>query len=163
LATGDRILAVQRRNLAASGRGRLPSLVAANLGRPTLLRLPPREQELATIVHLRGETTAREIEQSFEGELTNSAIRSMLSRLVRKGILKRRQEGNRFVYTPAGTVEIDRHRALVRMSEEYFEGSLYRAGLALLELLDRQQPERVAELLYQFGEASDLRLAEKRA
>jgi predicted transcriptional regulator len=132
--------------------GGLSSLVAASWGPGPLTRLPGREQELAAIVYLRGEATARDVERALSDSLTNSAIRSMLTRLVAKGVLRKRKDGSRFVYLPAVSDRHVREGALSRLTQDYFHGSLYRAALAMLEQLDRQQPESVSFLIRQFRE-----------
>ena len=119
----------------------LPALVASSLGSPVLTRLPPREQEIATIVYLNTEVSAKELEAALSHAITNSAIRCMLGRLVAKGVLKRRKAyGKTFVYSPAVMLPEVQDRALQRLAEDYFGGSLHQAMHRLISLVERREP-----------------------
>ena len=119
----------------------LQALVASSLGSPVLTRLPPREQEIATIVYLNTEVSAKELEAALSHEITNSAIRCMLGRLVAKGVLKRRKAyGKTFVYSPAMMLPEVQDRALQRVAEEYFDGSLHQAMHRLISLVEKREP-----------------------
>lgn len=111
-----------------------------NSARPELRRLPPREREVAILVHSQGEMTPGEIELGLSDVISNSAIRTMLRRLVAKGILERRKDGNKFFYFAAASEADAREQALRRLADQYFERSLYRTMVALLDLLLREQP-----------------------
>lgn len=125
----------------------LPSLVAASLHTPALMKLPPREQEIATIVYMHTDVTAKELEGALAHEITNSAIRCMLGRLVDKGILRRRKgQGKTFIYSPAMLLPDIQERALERLAEDYFDGSLYQATHRLLSLIGRYDPEGLQAL-----------------
>ena len=106
--------------------GKLPSLVASTRATPILTRLPPREQEIATIVYLHTDVTAKDLEYALSGEITNSAIRCMLGRLVAKGVLRRRKggKGKTLIYSPAIVLHDVQERALERLAGDYFGGSL---------------------------------------
>jgi predicted transcriptional regulator len=101
---------------------------AVSLLPPQVTRLARREREIATIIYTKGACTAKDIETLVFPPLSNAAIRSMLVRLVGKGILKRewgkRGRGQKFVYLPTITPAEVKRRALKQLSEEYFEGSL---------------------------------------
>jgi predicted transcriptional regulator len=53
-------------------------------------QLPRREREVAMLIYRKGALTAMEIGSHVSG-VSNGSIRTMLGRLVRKGILKRRR------------------------------------------------------------------------
>lgn len=129
----------------------LPALVASSLGSPVLTRLAPREQEIATIVYLNTEVSAKELEAALSHQIGNSAIRCMLGRLVRKGVLKRRKAyGKTFVYSPAVMLPEVQERALERVAEEYFGGSLHQAMQRLIGLVQKRE----AGTLHAFPAAS---------
>lgn len=100
-------------------------------------KLFSREREVATIVYARGSATATDVQGRLSTRLSNGAVRSMLQRLVCKGILTRRRRGRHgaYVYLPALTTALVRENALVQLADEYFAGSLHRAALAMVNLL----------------------------
>jgi predicted transcriptional regulator len=99
--------------------------------------LAPREREVAMLVYRKSALTAKDIEAHLSAGVSNGAVRTMLGRLVRKGILKRRHSGygKTFLYLPAlknpDTVEI----ALQRVAEDFYDGSLIDAASAFTKFL----------------------------
>ena len=127
--------------------GRLPSLVADLFRLPALKKLPPREQEIAALVYLHTNMTAREVEIALSNVITNSAIRCMLVRLVKKGILRRRiDHGHAFIYSPALLLPDIQERALERVAQDYFGGSLYEASRRLMSMIERRDPATLIAL-----------------
>ena len=104
-----------------------------------LARLAPREREVATIVYTHGMISAEEARTLLAKPLSNSAIRSMLSRLEAKGILRKRKAGNRHLFGPVLPDHRLREQALRRLCNDYFGGSLLDAALALVEMTDRAE------------------------
>ncbi len=110
------------------------------LGPPHLDRLPPREREVARIVYDYGACTANQVQALLATPISNGAIRSMLVRLIRKNILRRRWgargRGREHVYMPAlMPSDVQRH-ILLEVSEKFFDGSLKATVLTALDLLD---------------------------
>ncbi len=109
-----------------------------------VLGLASREREVATIVYAQTGATARQVEVQLSTVMTNSAVRSMLGRLVRKGILSRRPiRGKRgrsqeYLYLPAVTESDLKIRALRRLSEDFFEGSLTETARLLQALVEKE-------------------------
>ena len=115
---------------------------------PQVLGLAPREREIAALVYRRRSARAKEIEDHFAGQLANASIRSMLMRLCKKGILKRRRitvskPGARriaYLYLPAiGAVTV-REGALRQLADDHFDGSLSEMTNLALELLQQTGP-----------------------
>lgn len=104
---------------------------------PQVQKLLRRERELATIVYVCGPLSAKGVGARLSAPISNSAVRSMLNRLVQKGILNRTPSGGGtgFLYVPAITAE----SALRQLSEEHFDGSLLNTAIALIALLKRDQ------------------------
>lgn len=96
--------------------------------------LPRREREIADIVYAQGEASAAEVCRALPDPLSNAAVRSMLTRLEKKGVLRRRRQGNRHFYAPAATDRAAREAALRRVARDYFGGSLAEAAALSLEL-----------------------------
>ena len=113
----------------------------------SVLNLAGREREVATIVYERGAATARAVESALSVKLTNAAIRSMLQRLVAKGVLTRefgaRGRGLSAVYMPAVTLDHVKDDAIETICRRYFGGSLLNVALRALDLLAEQPPDAV--------------------
>lgn len=86
--------------------------------------LPSREKEIAEIVIRLGEASAVDVTRNLRGPPTNSAVRSMLGRLERKGVIARRRLGKRYLYRAALTGETIRRAFLMRIAKEHYGGSL---------------------------------------
>ena len=124
-----------------SGGVRLPASV---------LNLASREREVATIVYERGAATARAVEAALSVRITNAAIcRSMLQRLVAKGVLTREfgARGRRLsaVYMPAVTLDHVKDDAIETICRRYFDGSLLNVAIRVLDLL-AEQPSDAAHI-----------------
>lgn len=110
---------------------------------PQVLDLAPREQEIATLVYRSRSARAKDIEDHFAGELANASIRSMLMRLCKKRILKRRRitvskPGARriaYLYLPAICADAVREGALRQLAMDHFGGSLSEMADLVLDLL----------------------------
>jgi predicted transcriptional regulator len=106
-----------------------------------VLKLYRREREIAEIVYANGLATANDVQAALSDPLTNAAIRSMLNRLVRKGILSRRpkDDGVEYVYYPVVTHEVSQERALRELAEDFFGGSLEEAAVVVMNLARRSE------------------------
>jgi predicted transcriptional regulator len=101
---------------------------SANYIPPQIQQLSWREREVASVVYRFGYATAKDVEAELGGEVSNGAVRSMLVRLVKKGLLLRRPGGRgagcRDLFIAALSVDHARSRALARIADEFFDGSL---------------------------------------
>lgn len=95
---------------------------------PQLDGLAWRERELATIVYSLGAATVKDVQAHVSSTITDTTIRSILRRMVDKGIVQRhgdgKGQGQEIVYAPAITDELTRQAALIQIAELYFGGSL---------------------------------------
>jgi predicted transcriptional regulator len=95
-----------------------------------------REREIAMIVYQLGAATANQVQNRLSKPLANASVRSMMNRLVRKGILTRWQANNAFIYMPALTFADSRRLALTRFADDYFAGSIQVAAAAMKRLIE---------------------------
>src|SRR5688572_24428340 len=100
----------------------------------TLAWLPDRERQIAEIVYSRNEVSAADICGSLRNPISNAAVRSMLGRLIRKGVIGRRRVGKKFVYTPALSDAAIRREVLRRVTRICFHGSFAEVQRELREL-----------------------------
>lgn len=107
---------------------------------PQIEGLVGRELEIARFVYDRGSVTAREVEDYLPDRLHNSTIRTTLKRLVRKGVIRRRNSvrgrGQRCIYLPVITLEHVRREAVSELIESYFDRSAVDLALEVLELIE---------------------------
>lgn len=101
-------------------------------------RLTKREQQIMDIIYQQGEATAAELQTALPDPPTNSAVRSMIRGLLKKGVLKHRQEGFKYIYFPAVTRDKAKRSAMKDLLTTFFDGS---AKLAFVELLDLSKGE----------------------
>ena len=116
-----------------------------------VLNLYRREREIAELVYDHGALTAKEVQARLSDPLTNAAVRSMLSRLVQKGILARRRKecSTEYLYRPAVTEASSQEKALTQLAEDFFGGSLSEAAAAVVDLAFRSgvnSPKKSARL-----------------
>jgi predicted transcriptional regulator len=109
-------------------------------------RLYRREREIAGIVYRQGLATANDIRDGLDDPLSSAAVRSMLNRLVRKGILSQLKCGQNgaFVYGPAQSLFSARELQLRRFADDFYDGSLDRLAKAIGDLFANEQRTDVA-------------------
>lgn len=107
-------------------------------------RLYPREREIASIVYEKGLASAVDVEAALDNAISNPAVRSMLNRLVRKGILTRIECGKfgSFIYGPALTQLSAREIELRHFADDFYNGSLNELAAALLQKFGGQPAQR---------------------
>ncbi|HEY0628762.1 MAG TPA: BlaI/MecI/CopY family transcriptional regulator [Sphingomicrobium sp.] len=86
-------------------------------------QLPPREREVARAVYRLTEASAAEVWMEVRGASSHSAVRVMLSRLVKKGVISRSKSLGRVTYSPTLITDGVKQAAVVRLLESYFDGS----------------------------------------
>jgi len=108
---------------------------------PAIDQLYRREREVALIVYRRGLATATDVQGALSASLSNPAIRSMLNRLVAKGVLTRTKCGpyGTFIYGPAVTAASARETALRQLAEDFYAGSLSSLAGAIADLFANQR------------------------
>jgi len=108
--------------------------------------LPRREREVfETLCRLEASTAAR-VRGALSDPLSDSAVRTMLSRLEAKGLVERTSGPGGFVFSPVQQTEAVAASALRRMIDTFFAGSAASAATALLGLGQRLTPEEAAAL-----------------
>ena len=98
--------------------------------------LTRRESQVMNILHRRGDSTVSEIMTDLPDPPTYSAVRSILRILADKGLVAFREDGPRYVYSPAQPTERARDDALEHVVRTYFAGSTEQAMTALLRMSD---------------------------
>jgi predicted transcriptional regulator len=116
---------------------------------PQVRLLAPREREIAEIIYFEGSSTANDVQSKLSCPISGSAIRSMLRRLVTKGILDQQLAGRGrrqwHVYTPAITSEMVQVAVLEQVIEQYFRGSVCQAAKVVIGLMEERERRSFAQ------------------
>ena len=117
--------------------------------------LPRREREVFETLCRLESATAAQVRDALSDTISDSAVRTLLSRLAAKGLVAREGGGDRFVYRPASRPETVAAGALKRMVDTFFAGSAASAATALLGLGQRLTPDEAAALERAIDEATE--------
>jgi len=96
-------------------------------------RLTRREREIMNAVFaLENRASADNIRERLTNPPTDSSVRVMLARLEKKGFLKHRQEGLRYIYSATTSPAVAKRTALRQYLQTFFGGSLRQMMVSLV-------------------------------
>lgn len=104
---------------------------------PEYERLGPRQRDLMEVIAMSGGATLREVHSAIpDPPASIYGIRTLLSRLVRKGLLRTRRSGrhSELLYVAVSERSDVKLQAFDRIAREHFRGSKARAISALEQL-----------------------------
>ena len=101
--------------------------------------------------------TAADVRRAMSGEPSDSAVRTLLSRLEAKKLVVRRADEQAYVYAPAPEPQALATSALQRLVATFFNGSAASAATALLGLTNELKPEELEALKRAIEEAEERR------
>ncbi|AQR61652.1 CopY family transcriptional regulator [Brevundimonas sp. LM2] len=107
--------------------------------------LPRREREVFETLCRLDQATAVQVRQALQDAPSDSSVRTLLGRLVAKGLVAHRAEGQTYVYAPVPQPASVARSALRRLVETFFDGSAANTATALMDL-GPLEPEEVAAL-----------------
>ncbi len=119
--------------------------------------LPRREREIFEILCSRGEATAADVREAMKDPPSYSAVRTMLSRLETKGMVKHRTVEQSYVYKSVPQPAKVRESALKSMVKTFFDGSAASAATALLGLTKSLDQDELDALQRAINEAKERR------
>lgn len=108
--------------------------------------LPRREREVFETLCRLEAATAADVRATLSDPLSDSAVRTLLSRLEAKDLVRREPGQGGFVYRPAPRPDALAAGALKRMVDTFFAGSAASAATALLGMSDRLTPDEAESL-----------------
>lgn len=130
------------------------------MGRATKPDLSRRERQILDALLELGEAPAEDIRQRLPDPPSYSAVRVMLTRLEKKGYVRHREEGVRYVYAPAVSKTRERRNALSRLVRTFFGGSTAEAVTALLDSAEDLSEEELERLTGAIEKAKERRKEE---
>ena len=119
--------------------------------------LPRRERELFEILCSTGEATAAELRERMADPPSYSAVRTLLSRLVAKGMVQHRLVDQAYVYRSVPQAEQVKESVLRQMVRNFFDGSAASAATALLGLSRNLDAEELDAIQRAIDEARERR------
>ena len=96
--------------------------------------LPRREREVFEVLCRLETATTGAVRDALAGGISDSAVRTLLARLEKKGLVARASGVEGVVYRPVPRTETVAAGALKRMVDTFFAGSAVEAATALLGL-----------------------------
>jgi predicted transcriptional regulator len=109
--------------------------------------LSRRERQVMDILHRRAGATVAEIMADLPDPPTYSAVRSVLRILGEKDLIRHKEDGPRYIYSPAEATERTRDDVLAHVVRTYFAGSPEQAVTALLRMSDVDMPDAEVDRL----------------
>lgn len=101
---------------------------------PAPEKLPRREREILDALFALGKgASAEEVRGRLVDAPSYSAVRAMLAKLEGKGYVRHREDGPRYVYSPAIPRTAARRSAVQQLVRVFFGGSPGRTATALLK------------------------------
>lgn len=104
-----------------------------NQPEPPPAALSKRERQILDILYRSSKATALEVQEQLPESPSYSAVRALLRILEDKGHVRHAADGAKYVYSPAVPAERARRSALTHLMHTFFEGSVGKAMLALLD------------------------------
>ena len=98
------------------------------------LYLARREHQILDTLYRVGEATVAEVLANLPDPPSYSCVRALLHILERKGHVKHKKQGARYVYVPALAREKARRMALQHVVRTFFDGSTQHALVALFDI-----------------------------
>ena len=117
------------------------------MARPANDPLSRRERQIMDVLYRLGEAGAAEVVDHLSDRPPYNSVRVTLGILERKGVIRHRREGNRYVYRPTVPAEAMQESALRHLVRTFFRGSSSKAVLTLLDSPStRLSKEELSEL-----------------
>jgi predicted transcriptional regulator len=117
--------------------------------------LPRRERELFELLCSAGEATAAELRAAMQDPPSYSAVRTLLSRLEARGVIKHRMVDQAYVYQSVPQPAKVRESAMNQMVRTFFDGSAANAATALLGLTKSLSTDEIDALQKAIDEAKE--------
>jgi len=115
--------------------------------------LSRRERQIMDFLYQRRTATVAEVQMGIPDPPGYSSARALLRILERKGHVRHRADGARYIYEPIQPRAAARRSALRHLVQTFFDGSETEAAAALLSLsskgIDPEEAERLGKLIEQ--------------
>jgi predicted transcriptional regulator len=96
--------------------------------------LGARERQILDVIYRLGEASVAEVLTNLPDPPSYSAVRTMIRMLEKKGLLRHRQIGTKYVYRPTHSRESASRSALTHVMQTFFGGSATDTVAAILDV-----------------------------
>jgi predicted transcriptional regulator len=110
-------------------------------------RLSRRERQIMDVVYARSPASVADVLAALPDPPSYSAVRALMNILERKGHLRHKAEGARYVYVAARPRGAAARGALKRLLRTFFDGSPEKAVAALLDAADTKLTDEALDRL----------------
>lgn len=117
--------------------------------------LPRRERELFELLCSLGEASAAGLRAAMTEPPSDSAVRTLLSRMEQRGVISHRIDNQTYIYAPAQQTGQVAASALNKLVNTFFGGSAVRAATALLGSEEPLGQDDIAALQKLIDEAKE--------
>ena len=93
-----------------------------------------RERQIVDIIFRLGEASVGDVLEQLPDPPAYDSVRTMIRLLERKGLLRHRRKGMKYIYRPTQSRESASRSALSHLMRTFFEGSPARTVAAIFEL-----------------------------
>lgn len=118
------------------------------MSKPLLSQLSRRERQIMDVIFRLGEASVSDVVEHMPDNPAYNTVRVTMGILERKGYLKHRQEGQRYLYAPTVPLDNAKRSAVSHLLQTFFEGSPSKAVLAMLGMsanrLSRKDLDEIA-------------------
>ena len=116
--------------------------------------LPRREREIFEILCSGKEFSAAEIRARMADAPSHSAVRTMLARLEKRGLIRHRAEDQTYIYSVPKSTQA-RESAMRQFVRTFFQGSAASAATALLGMSENLEQDEIEALQRAIDEAKE--------
>ena len=116
--------------------------------------LPRREREIFEILCSGSEFSAADIRLRMTDAPSHSAVRTMLTRLEKRGLIRHRTEDQAYIYSVPKPAKV-RESAMKQFVRTFFQGSAASAATALLGMSEDLSPDEIEALQRAIDEAKE--------
>lgn len=118
--------------------------------KPALTQLGARERQIMDAVFSMGEASVGEVQQNLPNAPSYSSVRTMLRLLESKGLLRHREEGNKYVYRTTESKDSTSRKAIKHLVKTFFQGSPSDAVAAMLssQRISADDLDRIESLIH---------------
>jgi len=109
--------------------------------------LSKRERQVMDVVYRRKSASGQEIMNDIPNPPTYSAVRSTLNILEKKGLLKHRKNGKKFIYSPTISPSKATNSAVKQLMTTYFNNSVENAVSTILKIHKGDLSEKDFQIL----------------